>query len=755
MNGAGKSSFVDAMEFALRSGKLSHLTHEYSGKNQEKAIPNTHTPEKEHTEFVIKFTDDSDLTYRISKNGTYRIDGSDTHKIGTWDYRRIVLRQDEVAEFIRSRKGEKYSALLPLLGLQHLEITAQNLRQLSTAIEKQSKLGQKQGALDQTASKRLQVFGSDSDEDIEKKIIALHKIYCPDSESIELPILCQELEVAITQRIVALTSENQRYLTLSTIGNLDFTTNVQRVRELNSKLSASVEPLISEKLTVLKAAEAFSKKLQGNGDIECPACGIEIKAQHFKEHIAAEHARLAEIILIYGDRLKAIGILIDSLKTLIASISKTETRTWRDELKRSALKNHVEWVEQCDSEALRDSLSELNLKAIEKNCLPIIDAAKKASQTAPPDIKDLAKDQNLIEVAKAVLVSIELAAQISRIENLISFVKSLENGVREEIRERSAAIITDISDVIGDMWKSLHPGEPIEDVRLQLPEDDKAIDIALKFHGVDQDSPRLTLSEGYRNSLGLCIFLAMAKRDADMDRPLFLDDVVVSLDRNHRGMIVDLLEKEFASRQVILFTHDRDWFSELRQQLDVNRWSCKTLLPYETPVLGIRWSQNTTTFDDARSHLHPRPDFAGNDARKIMDYELSVAAEKLKLNLPYLRGDKNDKRIWSDFLNRLIADGRKCFQKKDANNNYPIYSEALDLLENARRLLVTWANKSSHSPDVVRPEAAKLIDACEKALETLTCSSTECKKPVWFADAGGSEWVQCRCGDLRWRYGKG
>lgn len=79
------------------------------------------------------------------------------------------------------------------------------------------------------------------------------------------------------------------------------------------------------------------------------------------------------------------------------------------------------------------------------------------------------------------------------------------------------------------MWKILHPEEPIDEVRLYLPDGAKAIDIALKFHGKDQDSPRLTLSEGYRSGLGLCIFLALAKRETASDRPLILDDVVVSL----------------------------------------------------------------------------------------------------------------------------------------------------------------------------------------------------------------------------------
>ena len=43
-NGSGKSSFVDAIEYLLRDGRVGHLSHEYSGKRQEKGLPNTHTP---------------------------------------------------------------------------------------------------------------------------------------------------------------------------------------------------------------------------------------------------------------------------------------------------------------------------------------------------------------------------------------------------------------------------------------------------------------------------------------------------------------------------------------------------------------------------------------------------------------------------------------------------------------------------------------------------------------------------------------
>jgi hypothetical protein len=217
-------------------------------------------------------------------------------------------------------------------------------------------------------------------------------------------------------------------------------------------------------------------------------------------------------------------------------------------------------------------------------------------------------------------------------------------------------------------------------------------------------------------------------------------------------MIVDLLKDQFAERQVIIFTHDRDWYAELRHQLDGKKWGFKALLPYETPELGIRWSERTNSFDDARANLKDRPDSAGNDARKIMDIELALVAERLQIRLPYLRGERNDHRMWSEFLERLIADGKKCLQKQ-TGAEFACDTARLQALDEAKRLLVSWGNRGSHSLDVVRAEAAKLIEACEKGLDAFQCGG--CKQPLWMADAGNKEWVQCQCGQLRWRYGKG
>src|SRR5690606_28947546 len=181
-------------------------------------------------------------------------------------------------------------------------------------------------------------------------------------------------------------------------------------------------------------------------------------------------------------------------------------------------------------------------------------AARRAATTAPPKVKELTDDKRTVDAAIAVAEGRALLAEILKIEGLVSYLESIEAEVRQQIRNRSQTVLDELSEDIKTMWLALRPGSQIKDIALTLPEGNKAIDIKLTFYGKEQSSPRLTLSEGHRNSLVLCIFLAMAKREASQDRPLILDDVVISLDREHRGMIGPLLEEQFGNRQVVILT---------------------------------------------------------------------------------------------------------------------------------------------------------------------------------------------------------
>lgn len=754
VNGSGKSSFVDAVEYVLNKGKITHLSHEYSGKRQERAIPNTHKPRGGKTELRFQFEDGSELKIEIKGDGSSTSSGAKTAAMHSWDYRRTVLRQDEVAAFIHDTKGGKYSALLPLLGLRQLEVAAENLRKLAKSVETQSRLKEIKVTLKEVDAKRKETFGKDCDDEIHKKIQELFATYCPDKPATKDALSrCEEVKSAIDTRIAESSTDQRRHVVLQDAARLDLKGHVNEVRSTSAKLTSEAEPLLVERLDVLESAGAFVGKLGDEKEVECPACGRSLSVDAFQTHVKVERDRLKETISAFNSRKVAIGTMCDTVKSLKSNLGKPDVASWREELAKGPLAENFAYLDGIDAEAFRTSCGEGDLKALEDKLLPLVDAAASVSKDAPPEARQLSSDRLVVEVGKAVVAATEQAHAAERAEALVSFVTSLEHAIREEIRLRSLKVIEEISSDVQAMWATLHPGEAIEGVRLYVPRDaDKAIDISLKFHGVEQESPRLTLSEGYRNSLGLSIFLAMAKREGGDDRPLFLDDVVVSLDRNHRGMVAELLEKEFSGRQAVVLTHDREWYTELRHQLDKKNWGFKALLPYETPAIGIRWSHKTTTFDDARAHLKDRPDSAGNDARKIMDVELALIAERLRIRLPYLRADRNDKRTAHDFLERLVADGTRCFQRQ-SEKGYEDHTDAIAVLRRADQLLVSWANRASHTFDLVGPEATTLLDVCEKALEVFKCSA--CGKGVWLADAADSKSVQCQCGQIRWRYGKG
>ena len=653
--------------------------------------------------------------------------------------------------------GGKYSALLPLFGLHKMEIAAENLRKFAKSVKTEAKLNDKRTKLEQVENQRKATFGTQSYDCIVGIIDNLYARYCKDTHKTTSDALsrCNELELAIDNQIKRYSADNQKHFLLRAVAEPSLKANVQAVRASSVELAESLDPQIADKLAVLGSTGSFVDSIEGAKVVACPACGKTIKVDAFREHVRAESERLQEINKTFRTYKAAIGTVCNTLDSLKSNLDNPDLKDWRDRLDDADIIACFKHLEQISSNELRESCNEEDLTAIENKLFPIVAAAERDSKDAPPDVQELTDDHKLLDVAKSVIAAKDLHKEITKGDAVVRMINSLVLGVRSEIRQQSQVVIDSISKDIELMWEILHPGERIDSVSLSLPPTtDKAIDVVLQFHGLEQDSPRLTLSEGYRNSLGLCIFLAMAKQVVDLDRPLFLDDVVVSLDRSHRGMIQSLLEKQFSDRQVIIFTHDREWYTELRYQLgDSNEWTFKTLLPYETPEGGIRWSHKTTTFDDARALIQNRPDAAGSDARKIMDQELPQIAEHLQIRLPYLRSEKNDRRMAHEFLTRLVADGKKCFQKR-SGDQYGVHMDAIDALARANQLLVPWGNRASHSFDVAKPEATALIDACEKAIAYFKCYSCDPPCYVWRLDDKQSKHVQCRCGEIRWRYGK-
>ncbi|KKR23748.1 MAG: SMC domain protein [Candidatus Yanofskybacteria bacterium GW2011_GWD2_39_48] len=749
-NGSGKSSFVDAVEHIINKGKIGHLAHEYSGRRQEKGVINTATPEGASTSLEFIFDNNKELTVGIQTNGNYSVSGQCPDAMALWDYRRTILRQSEVADFINGTKGDKYSDILPLLGLRPLELVAENFRQIARVINRGGEIVEAKTKLEAIQMRRREKYGNVEDVIIISELTSLCKKYCPESIELDINKQCEQLGGILDKQIRGLNSAHQVYLTLKEISNSGVFSSITSVRSAVSKLVNLSEPLISERLSILQEAKKYGVKLETGIELNCPACGQGISSEDFNKHISSEQQRLQETLTYFSEYKRTITKICDDILAVRNCFKRDSLKSWLSEI---SLNEGVllGWLLNYRVEDLRSSCTEEDLVQLEKNLMPLINTVNNAAVNAPDNIQTLLDEQKTVSIASEIAEARRLKTKLDNISAVSELLCSVEVGARQQIRDRSAEIISNISTDIQSMWEILHPDKKIENVHLNLPSGiDKAIDVCLKFYGKDQDSPRITLSEGYRNSLGLCIFLAMVKRDSE-DHPLLLDDVIISLDRGYRGMVAELLVREFPDKQVLIFTHDREWFADLRLQLDESEWQFKALMPWSDPTTGIMWSAKVTGFDVATQQLETTtPDVAANTARKIMDIDLPPRAEKLNLKLPYKHREHNDKRMAHEFLEHLAADGEKCFQIKNETGDYTVNEDALAALKEADGLIQSWANRGSHDFNVEKNEAKRLIDVCEKAMASLDCG--KCGKFVGKYEDESAHIKQCQCGHIRWRY---
>jgi hypothetical protein len=108
--------------------------------------------------------------------------------------------------------------------------------------------------------------------------------------------------------------------------------------------------------------------------------------------------------------------------------------------------------------------------------------------------------------------------------------------------------------------------------------------------------PSEVLNEARLTAIGLCIYLAGMSRSIPPKRAdgttyprlLILDDVLLSLDMTHRLPLLKVLQEHFKDWQILLLTHDRNWYEIAKQQLV--GWCHHELFSvrvgdYEQPVL--------------------------------------------------------------------------------------------------------------------------------------------------------------------------
>lgn len=148
--------------------------------------------------------------------------------------------------------------------------------------------------------------------------------------------------------------------------------------------------------------------------------------------------------------------------------------------------------------------------------------------------------------------------------------ETLERLAGHALRARRATvqgIVNRLADLANEYYEFIHPGEQISTSTLEVRNVGKgSVEITTSFHGLDEH-PLLHFSESHLDTLGLSYFLAARRLEADADpafKLLVLDDVVHSVDADHRDRIARLLKEKFSDHQIVIVTHDSIFYQRLR-----------------------------------------------------------------------------------------------------------------------------------------------------------------------------------------------
>lgn len=157
------------------------------------------------------------------------------------------------------------------------------------------------------------------------------------------------------------------------------------------------------------------------------------------------------------------------------------------------------------------------------------------------------------------------SARVKELTDLIPLVDSALLQCVEERQKFTDGIITDIAQEVGKLYEKVHPGEGLDKIVLALdPAQRASLKLGTTFEGHDAP-PQAYFSQSHLDTLGLCVFLALAARDRADDTVLILDDVLGSVDEPHVERVIGMIYEISAKFQhTIVTTHYRPWREKYR-----------------------------------------------------------------------------------------------------------------------------------------------------------------------------------------------
>ena len=336
------------------------------------------------------------------------------------------------------------------------------------------------------------------------------------------------------------------------------------------------------------------------------------------------------------------------------------------------------------------------------------------------------------------------AASKTYTETKDRFLENLYNSVNEDFTT---------------YYKFLH-GADEDGFYAELKPEGAQLDFKVDFYGRGTYHPRALHSEGHQDSMGLCLYLALNKKISEGKVKLvILDDVVMSIDSDHRRNVCKLLKELFTDQQFIITTHNRTWARQLntdgviksKNMVEFRGWSVDA---------GPIYAENGEVWDDIREKLENNDvASAAHQLREHAEFFYDSVCSSLLAEVRYKGDDRQDlgdflkgaKKAYKEYL-RLAKNAANSWGKQEGVEEYKkIESQANEIIQ--RTQMEQWGiNENVHYSrwaDFTKDDFLPIVEAFQDFEGVFRCS--KCGGIISLNLKGMTPSnVKCPCGNVLW-----
>ncbi|TKR27981.1 AAA family ATPase [Natronomonas salsuginis] len=786
-NGSGKSSVIAAIDFLL-TGSIREL----SGEGSQSLTERRHAPhidadpEEAWVEAEIAVNGDRGTIRRSVEGRTDPSIEDDTGDLesvfesveSAADRGLHLLSRDEILDFITAKEGDRSESIRSLLNLRNIKDRRLALGNAADHFDSEA------SRLEREAKSRRDGLYSALEVDQDSGAVLLEKVNelreCLNGNTID------ELEEEFDRGIESPSRRVVASPLLRTDGR-------QRIDELQEWFGSGAEEFLEaaesflESCREIEADEDVLRDLERQQLIElgkdaidpeagrCPLCWKDWDPGELNEFLSDRIDQAEEL----QSKLKALEEEQEGVQQLLTDVRVTaeslrETLSDVDGFNSGSLTAFVESLEEWEEEYNNGALSppqQANLTDDEREAL----VQPEQVEAMLADLEEHIADGPVLDELEEAWQTLQAAQE--RYDEMISLsrragesrrVASDMESVHEQFISARDSVLNAIYDEIEDQFETyytaIHGDESDFDVGLDPTE--TGLDMQVDFYDRGRHPPHALHSEGHQDSMGICLYFALFDwlQDQEELSVMMLDDVVMSIDAEHRRPLARLLASEIAGEdcQMFITTHDDLWHRHLRSSGVVTSDNAIQLSGWDIvegpQTLGrpeMEWETIEAELGDGNVSI------AAHQTRRMAEWFLREVCDRIDAKVPF---KANSRWTLGDFQQGVISRykslvreakaaeqswGRDIAHFEDLDDEMTNIADRIATDGTALNPNIHWNESDRDFANCTPAELEPAVTVYRDLFNLLWCE--DCNSCISTVQEGNSDVsVRCNCSSINW-----